>query len=565
MGDSVFGIALSGLSAARAGLSTISHNISNANTDGYSRQNIVQDTANPQFFGAGFFGQGVEVSAVRRSYSDFLGAQLNQASSDSSYFTAFDSQMKRVDMLMSDQSSNLEVPLQEFFASVQDLSTNPSDGAGRQNVLSTMAAVSNRFNALNGALSDLRQSTNQQVQGTMTTVNQITSQIVDLNKQIVISSNQGNGATPPNDLMDKRDQLIKELSGLVQTTVVKQGDGAVNVFLGNGQPIVVKDKQFELVAQRDPQNTEDLVIGLKINSNNSSDSTILFSPSDLGSGTLAGFLQFRQGPLSEYQNKLGLMAAQFATKVNQINSAGFDQTGVAGANLFDITGGTRVISNSNNTGSGDITLTGIDYSQLNGGDYEFSVIGGVLKSRTLGSGSDYSNVTQVSAGPPEQYDLGNGLTFNLTGTKNEGDHFVIMPTRDAAKDIQLTVTDPVKIAAAKVTGSSGDNSNLLDLANLQTTAVLYQGTSGSTGYSISSAFSQLVSSVGNKAREISMANDSKKSVLDQTLAAQQDVSGVNLDEEAANLLKYQQAYQASGRVISLSKELFDLMISITGR
>ena len=264
MADSVFGIALSGLSAARAGLSTISHNISNANTAGYSKQEVIQNAASPQGFGYGFMGQGVQVTEIRRNYSDFLSSQMTQAKSESAFFDAYNNQMKRVDTLMSDASSSLNEPLNDFFSSVQDLTTRPNDGATRQNVISSATALTGRFSSLSNALSDLRSATNQQVTGAVTSINEVIGQIVDLNKQIVVSYNQGNGTTPPNDLLDKRDGLIQQLSGFVQTTVVKQDDGAVNVFLGNGQAVVVRDQKFPLTVERDPQNPEDLLVGLKV-------------------------------------------------------------------------------------------------------------------------------------------------------------------------------------------------------------------------------------------------------------------------------------------------------------
>ncbi len=572
MTGSVFGIALSGLAAARAGLSTVSHNISNAGTPGFSRQEVVQNAADAQGFGFGYIGQGVDIKDVRRNYSDFLNGQVTQSSSDASYFDAYNTQMKRVDSLFADNSAGLSTSLSDFFSAAQDLTTRPNDGAARQNFLSTSGALANRFNTLDGSLTDLRRATNQQVEGAVKSVNDLTGQIAELNKQIVIGSNQGVHATTPNDLLDKRDSLIKQLSGQIQTTVVPQGDGSVNVFLANGQAVVVRDKSMDITSQRDPLNPEDLQLGLTLNPGTANQKLIRFSPSDLGTGALAGYLQFREGPLSEYQNKLGMMSAELENQVNTINSAGVDQNGAAGTNLFT-TNAARVVSGLNNTGTGSVAVTGINVSQLTGDDYEFKVDSGVLNYRKLGSNANYTPVTQTSAGPPAAYAIQNTavtpavnmVSFQLSGTPANGDQFVIMPTRDAAKNMAVIATDPSQIAAAKVAGAPGDNSNLLDITALQTKPVLFQALSGSSGQSISTAYNQLVSTVGNKTREIGLTADARKSVLDQATQAQQEISGVNLDEEAANLLKYQQAYQASGRVISLSKELFDLVISLTGR
>jgi flagellar hook-associated protein 1 FlgK len=345
----------------------------------------------------------------------------------------------------------------------------------------------------------------------------------------------------------------------VQITQVRQDDGAVNIFLGNGQSLVVKDKVFPITSQRDPSNPEDYQLGLKLNPGTPNEKLVQFAPSDLGTGSLAGYLNFREGPLTQYQNTLGLIAAQFASKINEINKNGVDQTGTTGVDLFN-TNGSRIVNNLQNTGNGQITMGAVDFSKVTIKDFELSIVGGQLSSRLLGSRSDFEPLSPTG---PGSYSLdGGAVNFMLSGTPQEGDKFVLMPTRDAARNIQLMQTDPARLAAAKVANSPGDNSNLLDMANLQTKEVLYQSDPGARGSSLLTAYNQLVSQIGNKTQEVRLAGDARNSILDISTQSQQSISGVNLDEEASDLLKYQQAYQAAGRVISLSKELFDQIVNL---
>ncbi|MFN7835955.1 MAG: flagellar hook-associated protein FlgK [Burkholderiaceae bacterium] len=560
--SSVFGIALTGLSAAKAGISTVSHNISNVNNKDFTRQTVVQNASAAQSFSFGYVGQGVQIMEVRRNYSDFLGQQVMQSNSDASFYSAYNNQISKVDNLFADSNAGLSSALTDFFNAVQDLSTQPNDSTSRQNLLSTSGALANRFNSLSQAMTDLRSGTNAQVATSVTSINSLTSQIAEVNKQVVFALNQGLGGGPPNDLLDKRDALIKELSGQVQTTIVKQNDGALNVFLGNGQAVVIKDKNFNLVAERDPSNPEDMQIGLRLNEGTVNEKIVQFAPGDLGTGALSGYLKFREGPLAKYQNGLGLIAAQLGAKMNEINQSGVDQVGNPGLALFNSTGNSRAVSRTNNAGDAQVSVTSLDLSKLPGDDYELTVKNGALAYRKLGTGDDFVNLPPLDSTTPPTYQLDGSVTFTLNGTPAEGDRYILMPTRDAAKNLKVIATLPGQLATAKLAASPGDNSNVLEMAALQNTDVLYQFGTSAKGFSLSAAYNQLVSQIGNKTREIQTATAAREAVLDQNTQALQSASGVNLDEEAADLLKYQQAYQAAGRVISLSKELFDTVVSL---
>ena len=576
MSNSVYGIALSGLNAARAGLSTTSHNIANSNTVGFNRQQVIQQSRPSTGSDIGFIGQGVDIASVQRVYSDFINSQEQKATSDAAFYNAKAQQIARVDAMIADDASGLSSALSIFFGAAQTLSTNPADLAARQNYLSSAETLSSRFNGLNTVMDELRSATNLKVRDTVEQLNNATSQIAALNNQIVTAQNQTSNGGPPNDLMDRRDKLILELSEQVQTTRVDMADGSTNLFLANGQSLVIGTTQFKVQTQVDPQDPQNLLVGMTTNVNGQ-DRLLAFDSSSLGNGALAGFLSFREDELTEYQNTIGLLAARIGQTVNDIQTAGVDldnnpasalfSFGSSGSFVDDIS---RVVPNVNNStvNPTQVTLRGLDLSKLGPAEYEVQIVGSQPRYREVGSDGPFVPANLVTDPGGDYYEIRDPagaplLSFQLNNaTPQEGDRFVLMPVREAALNMRTALDRPSEVAASSaVNPSIGNNENILKVAALQTARTLSQS-NNSAGVSISDGFNQLVSRVGNKTREFNLAAESRETVLNQIADSRDALQGVNMDEEAANLIKFQQAYQASGRVISLSKELFDQILSM---
>lgn len=576
MSNSVYGIALSGLNAARAGLSTTSHNIANSNTVGFNRQQVIQQSRPSTGSDIGFIGQGVSIASVQRVYSDFINSQEQKATSDAAFFTAKSQQIARVDAMIADDASGLSSALSIFFGAAQTLTTNPADLAARQNFLSSSETLASRFNGLNTVMDELRGATNLKVRDTVEQLNNATSQIASLNNQIVTAMNQTSNGGPPNDLMDRRDKLILQLSEQVQTTRVDMADGSTNLFLANGQSLVVGPTQFKVQTQVDPQDPQNLLVGMSTKVNGQ-DRLLAFDADSLGNGALAGFLSFRQDELTEYQNTIGLLAARVGQAVNDIQTAGVDLDGNPGNALFSFgTSGnfvddiSRVVPNVNNSTANptEISIRGLDLSKLSAAEYEVQIVGGVPRYREAGSDAAFVPANFVADPGGDYFEIRDPtgaalLSFQLDNTApQEGDRFILMPVREAALNMRTAIDRPSEVAASSALNPSiGNNENILDIAALQNSRTLFQS-NNSAGVSISDGFNQLVSSVGNKAREFNMAAESRETVLNQVADSRDALQGVNMDEEAANLIKFQQAYQASGRVISLSKELFDQILQM---
>ncbi len=237
MGNGIFGIGLSGLNAAQAGLLTTGHNISNASTPGYSRQQVVQSSNSPQLTGSGFLGQGVQVSTVKRVYSEFLASQVLQAQTQSSQLDSYYTQIKQLDNMLGDPSAGVSPTLQSFFNGVQDVATTPASVPSRQALLSSAQSLVARFQGLSQRFTEFRNGVNSQIAGSVAEINSLAQQIAGLNHNIVLAGD-ANSRQPANDLLDQRDALVTQLGRVINIAVVRQSDGSFNVFVGNGQALV---------------------------------------------------------------------------------------------------------------------------------------------------------------------------------------------------------------------------------------------------------------------------------------------------------------------------------------
>lgn len=638
MGSSVFNIGVSGLAAAQAGLLTTGHNISNASTPGFNRQQIVQSTNTPQFTGAGYFGQGTNVTTVQRVYNQFLASQTLSAQTRLSELNAYADQIRQVDGLLADPSAGLSTALNDFFRGVHEVAANPASIPARQSMLSMAQALVGRFQSVDGRLNEIRDGVDTQLASTVADINSYTTQIAALNQRIILAQAAGPGQ-PANDLLDQRDQLIAQLNQQVRVTTLTESDGSLSVFVGNGQAVVVGAQSYGLATMQSGEDASRMTVGITL----ASGGTAALPEAMLTGGTLGGLLAFRRESLDTAQNALGRIALGLAETFNAQHRLGQDLTGALGGNFFTAPA-PQVITPNNppNGGTAAIGVAVASAANLTTSDYRLTANGG--GNYTLVRLSDSTTVFSATA-LPQTVD---GLTISLaSGAANAGDSFLIQPTRAAAHDIAVALTDARSIAAAAPirtaasNGNSGtgaisagsvnapppvnanltqtvtitfnnppttfdvvgtgtgnpagvaytaggsisyngwtveiggtpaagdvftisansagvaDNRNALLLAGLQTGKTLAGGTA-----SYQSAYAQIVSDVGNKTREIQVTATAQESVVKEAEEAQQSLSGVNLDEEAANLLRYQQAYQASGKMIEIADKLFNTLLEL---
>lgn len=317
MGSAIFGIAVSGLNAAQTALETASNNISNVNTPDYHRQVITQTNNAPFFAGFGYVGRGVDVTQVNRVYSQFLDAQVSSTTSSSSFYQTQNNLLTQIDDMVGDSSTGVSPAVQNFFNGLQTLSQSPNSIPARQTVINLGQTLASQIQSMSSQLSQINDAVNGQITDTVGSINSYASQLANLNAQILAMN--GSGSTPPNDLMDQRDELVQQLSKLVNVNVLQQSDGSYSVFIGNGQSLVLAGHANQLQTVQNPNDPQELSIGYS----NGGSSTII--PENLLSGgQLGGLLTFRTGALNRSFSDLGRLAISLSDAVNRQNSVGLD-------------------------------------------------------------------------------------------------------------------------------------------------------------------------------------------------------------------------------------------------
>jgi len=550
MASGTLGTALSGLMAAQIGIRTTQHNISNINTAGFRRQEVGYASLIPDMYGLNYVGTGVSVSTVRNLYSQFQDSQLLLDQAQLSRSQTYASSATQVDTLAGDANTGLTSAMDAFFEATQTVAADPTSNAARQVMLSAGRNLAGRFNNLANAFDQIGSNTNREIAATVTRINTFASQIAQLSGNIN-RAEAGDGQLA-NDLRDQRDQLVSELNKLINVTPIQQSDGAFNLFVANGQPLVVGTSVTRMSVATDASTPEFDVPTLEF----AGGLSLALDTSMVSGGTLGGLLSVREEVLAPAMRDLDRLALTFAEKFNTQHVAGFDKQGNSGVNFF--TSATTLsqflqpAAFTGNTGTQVFSASISNFSQLQASDYELSYDGVnyTLTRLSDGASSPAAAIATIN-GVPQGFTLTTGA-----GTPQAGDRWLIRPSYGAAASITLNAAmnnDPNKIAAAQTAaGSPGDNRNALLLADLQTLTTVVNGTD-----SFFSAYAQLVSRSATLASEADINLTAYETLTSQSKAAQQSISGVNLDEEAANLIRFQQAYQAAARAMQISSGLFE--------
>ncbi len=665
-------IGLSGLLANKTALSITGHNISNVNTPGFSRQDTVQATRTPQFSGAGYIGSGTTLVDIRRSYSEFLSAQVRTGTALSSDVEAYKSQIEQLDSLLAGSTTGITPSMQKFFSSLQTAAEDPSNIPARQLVLSEAQGLARRFNTVYDRISEQNNFINKQMSAVSDQINRLSSSIAGYNDAISIAAANGQ---QPNDLLDAREEAIRQLSTFIGVTVVPQDDNSLNLFIGSGQPLVVGSSasRLEVVpGVGDPTRSE-----VEFVSGNSRQGVT----SLLTGGELGGLIRYRAETLDPTLNSLGRLALTVSDQVNSQLGQGLDLKGQVGSQLFGdfndpALAALRAKAFSTNTSNVQPTLNISNSSVLTTSDYRLEYDGANYTARRLSDGEAMA-VTNT-AGVLSFVDTkgrDQGFTVSPNGTPNAGDRFLLQPTRRGATSISTVLDQPDQLAFAAplrsqanlqnrgngliaqplinnvqnplvpadlqalspltmtyaepvlpattgtltltapagvtitpatlsitpgqsntlsytitsggstldisqtfsgrpVAGDSftldfnkngvSDNRNalkLVDLQSKQTVGVDPTITGISTGVNFTEGYGDLVERVGTLTAQARQDSQATGAILKQATDNRDGLSGVNLDEEAANLIKFEQYYNASAQIIQVARSLFDTLIN----
>lgn len=642
--SNIMNIGVRALMANQAALQTVGNNIANVNTPGYSRQSVILQNVPGQFSGSGYYGKGVDVLTVQRSYSDFLTKQAtiskSVAAADS---TRYDS-LRQLENIFQGGSDGLGASVSNMLNAFSDIVSAPTDMTARSMVLTRAEEAANRFQAAANQLNDLKVGVTAQLQTDVDTINSLANQIAKTNDEIARATGSGQS---PNDLLDQRDQLITQLNKYVQTSSVKADDGSVSLFLASSQPLVLGTavSPLKIISDdfKDPGKSK---LGITVGG-----VTNVIDETMLGGGEVAGLLRFKNEDLLDAGNLLGRMALAIGTKMNEQQALGLDLNGIQGTAMFklsSIPNGFPAQTNPSLPGGPTLTV-GVQTNPSGttsfvASDYELT-----FTSATAGT------ATRLSDGVVTAFDFGITNPVKIDGldiTKDAvaaaaGDRFLIKPFSAAASSITTAFSSPKGLAVASPVAASANvlNAGNLTVAGLaarsmpapatvtltftgpgtytrsDTGATPYPYTPGQPieystapplmgwsltlkglpsagdtiqvtptppayvklnagnaqamldlrdlamfdGGPLNDGYASLMSEVGIKVISAKSAAAVSTNIATNIEKDRAGISGVNLDEEAAKLLQYQQAYQASGKMLQIAQNLFDTLIQNLSR
>ncbi|QHS10009.1 flagellar hook-associated protein FlgK [Sinimarinibacterium sp. NLF-5-8] len=535
-------IGSSALLSYKRALDTVSNNIANANTPGYSRQRAELVTQAGQPTGAGTIGNGVRVATISRSGDALLQVRVQSDASALGRAQQYANYAGRVDQLLSDPATGINNQLKGFFDAANALSQDPSNMTLRQQFLGGAEALTSKLGATQAQLDAMDAELGSRLGNTVDELNSMTRALAEVNRQITDGYARG-GGNAPNDLLDKRDELLNEISARIGITTAAQDGGGVNVFTATGQPLVLGFESTPL-GIGDPYNTGRVEI-THLGSN---------ITNELSGGAIGGLLDARREVLDPARAQLGRIAVGLAEAANAVHENGVDATGAPGTALFGF--GTppgsvsaldtpAVVGASSNTGNATVSVAIDDLQKLGDSTFElrFSGSPATPKLFDLRSGQEVDPVAM-------------GLDLSISGTGSAGDRFLIEPSSRAAGGISVLISDPAQVAAAGAgsLANSSDNRAALELADLGNKAIF------KNGGTLNKTHIDLVANAGQRALIANQNLSAQTAISQNTFAERESVAGVSLDEEAADLIRYQQAYQAAARVIQVSDTLFQTIL-----
>ena len=660
---SLMNVGVSALNANQQALTTVGHNIANVNTPGYSRQTVYTNALHGQNMGNGFIGKGVQVATVMRNYSALLNRQSNAANAIHAADTSRLQGLMQMQDVFKGGDGSLGAAVTNMMNAFVDVQAAPSDATGRNVVLTRMSELAARFHAASNMLEEQDYSTAQQLRNNALLVNDKASQVARLNNEISRALATGH---QPNDLLDARDQVIREINQYVQTTQVAADDGSISLFVGGSQALVLGINSGQLSVEETKEYPGSQRMALYFSQPGGQQ--LELTAAMVGGGEIAGLLKFRNEDLAEGRNLLGRLAMTIGHELNLQNQRGLTLNGQQGGALFSLpttSTGYGNITGYSNIGPGAATTQVMDASQLKPSEYrlvfEGSPVAPVLTRMSDGKVFNATSTPPLTMAALNAGFEADGLRFTVpnatTAAAVAGNSMLFKPFSTAASEIEALVHNPDELAAASAltaninknntgklqltqlgandftgipaaqdpvrltfdgagqvtyqiydhlsstwgpasapmdytpgqpitingwsitltgTPAAGDTVDVANALDFGEAFRLNAGNAGAfldlrdkkvfdEGTTLSDGFSAAMAVVGTRTQSVQLAEKLSSTVAKNLEMDRTAVSGVNLDEEAARLLQYQQAYQASSKVIQIAQSLFDSVLNAVGR
>ncbi len=535
----LFEIGKSALFASQTALSTISHNIANVNTPGYSRQDVILQVATPVPAAGGLLGRGVTVAGIKRNYDSFVQAQLLGQTENYGRSEALSQFLGQIEQVFNDSMGiGLSDPLMQYFNAWNEVSSTPDSRPQRLLLLQKAGFLASVAGQMESDINSTIKQMDDGISTAVSRINNIAQEISALNGQIA-QVEGGGGSDKAYDLRDRRDVLLSELSELAENSTYEEDNGSVTVTIGM-RNLVNGERVNTLSAQPNQDNNYDLMLdGVNITE-------------AVSGGKLGGMIAAREDTKATALTDLRRLIASLTKEVNLLHTTGFGLDGSTGNNFFNPL---QLATTDRSAGAG-ITASVSDLSQLTLDEYDITFDAAATNYTVTDRQTGAAVATGVYAtGTPITFE---GIEVTITGTIAAGDSFAVSPLTDAIKNFGVAVTDPDKVAAsATAAGIPGDNTVALQLAQMAAAPVSSLG-----GATISGYYAEIVAEVGAKSKTAADTLAFDESLLTSIEGRRESISGVSLDEEAANMLRYQRSYEAAARLITVTDELMQTILDM---
>jgi len=558
----VLSIGSKALLAQQKGIYVTGNNIANVNTPGYTRQRLNLSSDVPVNTSIGTVGTGVTAVDVERVYQRFLGVQINNETQTRGNWEAQNDMLERVEMVFEESSGyGLNQVMSEFWMAWQDLSNNPSGPVERSVLIAKSEIMAETFSKNYQDLQTIQRDIDTMIEGSIDEINLLAEKIANLNQKIIQIESGGNTA---NDYRDQRDVLLNELSDLVNIDSFENSAGGVTVSVGSGQPLVEGTNAYRLSTQRNAFGNQNMV--WVDAGNNTVDIT-----SNISGGKVKGWLDVRDLDIRNYMNRLDNLAQSLMDEVNTLHSSGYGLDGSTGNDYFTGAAAASGVLNSVLTitaeagGVGNLSVTLVPGGTAGSetvttdpvtGDIKIAIEDGVsTRAQIAAALQGHSAIAAAVATAP------GGTAWTL----GAGSDTVALNGGSSARNMQVNpaiVLDDQLLAAAEIFDTvpgdkPGDNGNAIAIANLKSARILSNNTATFEAY-----YESFIGDVGYEVQQAGGNYEHQSDMVHQLENYRESISGVSIDEEMVNLVKYQNAYQAAAKLITTADEMMQSVLNM---
>jgi len=546
-----------GLLAQQLAIEVTGQNIANVETEGYSRQDVTFEANTPRHaikYGSMHqIGTGVRVAGIERAHDQFLFEQIMDEGDLTGSTEVKKEIFEQLEVLFNEGSGrSLNDALSSFFASIHDLATNARGMSERADLVSKAEHLASTFNQTGKQLFTIQRNIDATIETEVVEINSLTTQIGKLNESI--HANEPASQYKANDLRDNRDRLVKELSKKIDIQLIEESDNQIGLTLKDGTALVLKDRVFKLSTSLNGDNDSFKDVNIEYGSG------LKNITSTITGGELRGYLDMRDTEVESILDKMNILSASFIQEFNGIHRAGFGIDKSSGLDFFsalDVT----VDHDVDNTGTAVVSMTNASPTTVSVDEFEIAFTDSnafTLNNLTTNASSGTFTFTTGST-----FNIKDGFAVTISGSAVSGDKVTFSVSEDAASGMSVssTITANTKKIAAGTT-TNGDGANALLMADLQNTlsfnSVTWSG-SGSGSYTFDEYYNAVVSTIGIESFSAQATLRQQEGIMLQLNSRRESISGVSIDEEMIKMIKFQQAYNASARMISVVDEMLDAL------